>query len=118
MNPQMAQAVGVMAQAVAERLFDRGVMPDVVGKIAEETYKAIQAAPVRRFEVQRRTPKGIILQQISLPEALAEVADQLHISNAIAVQQLEATLKLTKAVLKNNKVCTRILKQSVTEDED
>ncbi len=118
LNQQAAQAVGVIAQTVAERLFDRTVMPDIIGQIAVEAAKACQAVPVKRFEVQRQTPKGPVVQHISLPEALVEVADRLMYSNAIALEQLKATNALTEAIVKNSKLCLKILKQNAIDEDN
>ncbi len=101
-------------QAFAELLASL-VTPQVVEKVKA----ALRDVPVKLYEVFRQTPVGPTPQQISLPQAIVELTDQLRITGEIKKYEISVMEKLTVELEKNRKFGAKVLnRQRIREEEN
>ncbi len=100
-------------QAFAELLASL-VTPQVVEKVKA----ALRDVPVKLYEVFRQTPVGPTPQQISLPQAIVELTDQLRITGEIKKYEIQVMEKLTTELAENRKFGIKVLKRQKQREID
>jgi len=78
----------------------------------------LRDAPTKFYEVFRQTPNGITPQQISLPQAIAELTDQLKIHAEILKLEMRAIAELSHELQENRKIGSKLLKRQKLKDEE
>ncbi len=92
---------------------------DLVGKKVREILSEPQQS--KHYEVVRQTPTGPTKQQISIPQAMVDLTDQLTYNNQVSQQLLYAIQGLTVELQENRKIGEKIVRRNNRrkhEDED
>ncbi len=103
---------------------------DFIAQIASTVLAGVDAAlnkpkPSQQYTVVRQTQAGPVTQQTSLPQALAELTDQMKIANELKRYELslmqkvgQVTEDLKIELEQSRKLAKKMAKQSAKEEED
>lgn len=93
------------------------ITTEVSERVGATVKQFLKEAPVKLYEVLRRTSAGQKTQQVSLPQALVELTDELKIDNELKRELINQNAALTQELSENRRIGSKILKRN-RADED
>ena len=102
-----------------------GMSPqEFIQQIAEAVARKIAQGPPKLFDVKRVDPDGKArTEQVTLPQAMADLSDQLKIKNELSKIEIETMIGLRDELEQNRKIGRQMLKSNrkkaaADDDED